>query len=76
MKQVILHVDFASDGLLIEFESGTRCYYSADFLLANANQALNCTFLDHDPTPNEIRLRHPDLTFSALAAEILPYQRD
>jgi hypothetical protein len=76
MKSVILNIEFASDGIVVEFDGGTRCYYSANFLLASTDQSTNCAFLDHDPTPEETRLRHPDLTFSALAAQILPYQNN
>ncbi len=76
MNHVIRNIDFVSDGILVEFDGGQRCYYSADFLIASSNASTNCTFLDHDPTPEETRLRHPDLTFSALAAQILPFQNN
>ncbi len=76
MNQIIRNINFVSDGILVEFDGGTHCYYSADFLLANAGSPTNCTFLDHDPTPHDTRLRHPDLTFSALAAQILPFHQD
>jgi hypothetical protein len=51
MNQLIRAVDVVSDGLLVEFQGGVRCYFSADFLLENLNQGSNRIFLDYDPTP-------------------------
>jgi hypothetical protein len=51
MNQLIHEATVVSDGVVIEFQGGLRCYFSADFLLDNINRGSNRVFLDYDPTP-------------------------
>lgn len=51
MNHLIHEATVVSDGVVIEFQGGLRCYFSADFLLENINRGSNRVFLDYDPTP-------------------------
>ncbi len=61
MSDIIQSIDTVSDGIVVEFQGGVSCYYSADFLLAHTASATNRVFLDYDPTPrvpsSEVTLR-------------------
>jgi hypothetical protein len=57
MNRVIEAVEAVSDGVVVEFQGGTRCYFSAEFLLQNIDHGSNRIFLDYDPTPAYV----PDL---------------
>jgi hypothetical protein len=57
MNPVIKTIQAVSDGIVVEFHGGIRCYFSAAFLLQNVNRGSNHIFLDYDPTP----LAFPDL---------------
>jgi hypothetical protein len=57
MNRIIKETEAVSDGIVVEFAGGIRCYFSANFLLQNVNRGSNRVFLDYDPTPAEI----PDL---------------
>jgi hypothetical protein len=53
MNRLIRETSVVSDGIVVEFQGGVRCYFSADFLLDNMNRGSNCVFLDYDPTPGQ-----------------------
>ena len=46
----ISRVLLVSDGILVEFASGVRCYFPAEFLLNHLADGSNQVFLDHDPS--------------------------
>ena len=50
MDQPIRNVQMVSDGILVEFDDSTRCYYPATFLLDQAGEGSNQRFLDYDPS--------------------------
>ena len=41
-----------SDGILVEFDDSTRCYYPGAFLLGQTGDGSNLTFLDYYPPTN------------------------
>ena len=51
MNRLIRETTVVSDGIVVEFQGGVRCYFSADFLLDHINCGSNRVFLDYDPTP-------------------------
>jgi hypothetical protein len=53
MNRLIRETNVVSDGIIVEFQGGVRCYFSADFLLDNINRGSNRVFLDYDPTPGQ-----------------------
>jgi hypothetical protein len=53
MNRLIRETGVVSDGIVVEFQGGLRCYFSADFLLDNINRGSNRVFLDYDPTPGQ-----------------------
>ena len=50
MEQPIERVDLVSDGLLVAFSDGTRCYFPAAFLMSQVGLGSNQIFLDYDPS--------------------------
>jgi hypothetical protein len=54
MNSSIEAIEAVSDGILVEFQGGVRCYFSAEFLLDNINRGSNRVFLEYDPTPNQM----------------------
>ena len=73
MNSPILSIDPVSDGILVQFAGGLHCFYSADFLLANAKHPANCVFLDYDPTPTRAEPSAGlDFAIASLAAQIVP----
>lgn len=71
MNRLIRETAVVSDGIVVEFQGGLRCYFSADFLLENTAYGSNRVFLDYDPTPAQrfkpsvipAALLNPDLSF-------------
>jgi hypothetical protein len=53
MNRLIRETSVVSDGVVVEFQGGVRCYFSADFLLDHINRGSNRIFLDYDPTPSQ-----------------------
>jgi hypothetical protein len=51
MHPMIQAIDAVSDGIVVTFVNGPRCYFSAEFLMANMNRGSNHVFLSYDPTP-------------------------
>lgn len=46
----IRSVALVSDGILVSFADGTRCYFPASFLEEHIGIGANQIFLDHDPS--------------------------
>jgi hypothetical protein len=53
VKQKIEGVHVVSDGIVVEFNGGTHCFFSADFLLDNIKADSNQVLLDYDPSASE-----------------------
>lgn len=49
-------VKLVSDGVLIDFEDGTYCYYPASFLRDHVDNGQTHLFLDHDPSVEDAYL--------------------
>ena len=47
----IISVEPVSDGVLVTFEEGLSCYFSASFLWQQIGTGTNQIFLDYDPSP-------------------------
>jgi hypothetical protein len=60
MNRLIRETSVVSDGIIVEFQGGVRCYFSADFLLEHVNRGSNRAFLDYDPTPSQ-RFEMPEM---------------
>jgi hypothetical protein len=65
MNRLIRETSVVSDGIVVEFQGGLRCYFSADFLLDNINRGSNRVFLDYDPTPSQ-RFEVPEMPAAIL----------
>ena len=48
MDQPIRSVEVVSDGILVAFSDGTRCYFPASFLLSQVGLGSNQVFLTYD----------------------------
>ena len=48
MDQPIRSVEIISDGILVAFSDGTRCYFPASFLLSQVGVGSNQVFLTYD----------------------------
>ena len=51
MVRLIENVFQVSDGIMVQFQDGMSCYYSAGFLMESAGTQSNQIFLDYDPSP-------------------------
>ncbi len=69
MNRLIQKTNVVSDGIVVEFQGGLRCYFSADFLLDNLNRGSNRVFLDYDPTPGQ-RFELPEMPGAILNRDI------
>lgn len=69
MNRLIHETSVVSDGIVVEFQGGLRCYFSADFLLDNINRGSNRVFLDYDPTPKQ-RFELPEVHGALLSRDI------
>jgi hypothetical protein len=65
MNCLIHQTSAVSDGIVVEFQGGLRCYFSANFLLENLNSGSNRVFLDYDPTPRQF-LELPEIPAAVL----------
>ena len=68
MIEAIRNVTVVSDGILVEFDCGTTCYYPATFLQAHIGLESNQVFLPYDPTPMETFAAAPMPALVALQA--------
>ena len=50
MNFPIRKVDVVSDGILVEFDDATCCYYPASFLQSQIGVGSNQIFLNYDPS--------------------------
>jgi hypothetical protein len=69
MNRLIRETSVVSDGIVVEFQGGLRCYFPADFLLDHINLGSNRVFLDYDPTPRQ-RFEFPEIPAALLNRDI------
>jgi hypothetical protein len=69
MNRLIRETRVVSDGIVVEFQGGLRCYFSADFLLDHVDRGSNRVFLDYDPTPRQ-RFELPEMAGAILGRDI------
>lgn len=61
-------VTLVSDGILVNFDNGTNCYYPASFLLDNVENGVTHLFLDHDPSAQNLYMTGPGIADQAVAS--------
>ena len=71
MDHTILSTESVSDGIMVSFEGGVNCYYSAKFLMAHAGEGSNLIFLDSDPSAS-LDLLIPPVPQIASQLAVLP----
>jgi hypothetical protein len=69
MNRLIHETGVVSDGIVVEFQGGLRCYFSADFLLDHINRGSNRVFLDYDPSPKQ-RFELPEMPGAILRRDL------